>query len=70
MNEQTVEQQIFNENVSKFEKELQELQIKHGIVIVPIITQSQHGIFPSITFGDKKTIDKKMEEIRGNSANG
>lgn len=65
-----INEEVAREKVQKFESELQALQDKHGIAIVPIVNYSQHGMFPGITFMDKKQLEQQLQGVQAQVQNG
>lgn len=65
----TIEQQIFNENVDKFLKDLQELKNKYGIEIVPMLQTSPFGIVPQINYVDKKKHEEMIKRLTNSQGN-
>lgn len=56
----TLEEQDFNRRVDEFEKELQELQLKHRILLIPALKITPAGIVPQNNYVNKDTVDQAV----------
>ena len=65
MTDQSLDQQILQDKINAFEKELQELETKHGIVIIPTLNFTPYGIVPQNTYMDKSKVDAQVNKTRG-----
>lgn len=57
----SLEQEIMRKKVQEFERALQDLQAKYGLVIVPHINVTQFGIMPDIIYMTKEAFDQQMK---------
>lgn len=65
----TLEQQAFEKNCADYEKEKQALQLKYGVVDVPILRSTPHGIIPATIYQDLESFKKQQEALLGSIKN-
>lgn len=61
----TLEQQMFQKKIAEFQSKLTQLETESGIVMIPTLSYTKHGIIPQLEYADKAKIDalrQKMEE--------
>ena len=59
-----IDEQIFIKKKEAFDKGIEKLQNEIGLVIVPVLQNSQFGILPSIIYMDKKAFDKIQQNAQ------
>lgn len=59
-----IDEQIFIKKKEAFDKGIEKLQNEIGLVIVPVLQNSQFGILPSIIYMDKKAFDKIQQNTQ------
>lgn len=64
VNGKSFEQQIFDKRVTDFNRDLEELQVKHKVIIVPIMAITKYGIIAQLEYADKDQVDKMLQENR------
>lgn len=65
----TLEQQAFEKTCGDYEKDKQALQLKYGVVDVPILRYTPHGIIPAIIYQDLKSFKTQQDALIGSIKN-
>ena len=42
-----------------------QLQQEHGIIVLPTLEYSAHGMFPKLTYGDKEKVEAQLRAATG-----
>jgi len=65
MGEETIDQQILNDRIQKFSQDFEKLQQQHGIVVLPVLRYSKHGLIPELNYADKQMVENQLKEMAG-----
>lgn len=57
----TLDQQVFEEKVKRFQQDLLQLQEKHGVAVIATLQITEMGIAPVLKYANKAQLDMMMK---------
>lgn len=63
-NAKLIDQEVLQKKIQAITKEIEAVQEKHGMILVPVLVPSDFGIFPSIAYMTKQEYERRTAQTQ------